>query len=147
MANFRQGAYAVRNKEKYVGKGDPRYRSGWELTFMMFLDGNENVLQWASEAVRIPYRNPLTGKQTMYVPDFLVTYRGPNNTMRAELIEIKPKAQSLVEEKMKDRDKVIVAINYAKWDAATKWARANGLQFRVINEDQIYHQGAKRRGK
>lgn len=147
MPNFRQGIYSVKNKEKYVGKGAPRYRSGWEMTFMMFLDSNDNVLQWASEAVRIPYRHPLTGKMTMYVPDFLVTYRGPNNTTRAELIEIKPKAQSIVEAKMKDRDKAIVAINYAKWDSATKWARANGLTFRVITEDQIYHQGNKKRGK
>jgi hypothetical protein len=145
MANFRQGAYAVRNREKYVGKGDPRYRSSWELTFMMFLDSNENVLQWASEAVRIPYRNPLTGKQTMYVPDFLVTYRGPNNTMRAELIEIKPKAQSLLEAKMKDRDRAIVAINHCKWEAANRWAKANGLTFRVITESDIFHQGNKKR--
>lgn len=147
MANFRQGVYSIINKEKYVGKGAPRYRSGWEMTFMMFLDSNDNVLQWASESVRIPYRHPLTGKMTMYVPDFLVTYRGPNNTMRAELIEIKPKAQSILEAKMKDRDRAIIAINYAKWDAATKWARANGLTFRVITEDQIYHQGNKKRGK
>jgi len=145
MANFRQGTYSVKNTEKYAGKGAPRYRSGWEMTFMMFLDSNDNVINWASEAVRIPYRHPLTGKHTMYVPDFLVTYRGPNNTTRAELIEIKPKAQSIVESKMKDRDKAIIAINYAKWDAATKWARAQGLTFRVITEDQIYHQGNKRK--
>jgi hypothetical protein len=144
MANFRQGAYHVKNAEKYAGKGHPRYRSGWELTFMMFLDTNDNVLQWASEPVRIPYRHPLTGKMTMYVPDFLVTYRGRNNTMVAELVEIKPKKQSIIESKMKDRDKAIIAINYCKWDAATKWARQNGLTFRVITEDQIYHQGNKK---
>ena len=79
---------------------------------MMFLDSNENVLQWASESIRIPYRHPLTGKMTNYVPDFLVTYRGPNNTTRAELIEIKPKKQSLLESKMNDRDRAIVAVNY-----------------------------------
>lgn len=145
MANFRQGAYEVRNTSKYAGKGTPRYRSGWEMTFMMFLDNNDNILQWASEPVRIPYRHPLTGKMTMYVPDFIVTYRGPNNTTRAELIEIKPKKQSIVESKMKDRDKAIIAINYAKWDAASKWAKQNGLTFRVITEDQIYHQGNKKR--
>jgi len=145
MANFRQGTYTVRNRQKYVGKGEPRYRSGWEMTFMMFLDSNDNVVNWASEAVRIPYRNPLTGKQTMYVPDFLVTYKGPNNTLKAELIEIKPKKQSLIESKMNQRDASIVAQNYAKWDAATKWARANGLMFRVITEDDIYRQGAKKR--
>lgn len=111
----------------------------------MFLDSNDNVLQWASESISIPYRNPLTGKQSMYVPDFLVTYKGPNGTTKAELIEIKPKSQSIIEEKMKDRDRVIVAINYAKWAAAEKWAKQNGLTFRVINEDQIYHQGAKKK--
>jgi len=144
MANFRQGLYEVKNASKYVGNGKPRFRSGWELTFMTFCDTNENVLQWASEPVRIPYRHPLTGKITMYVPDFIVTYRGPNNTVKAELIEIKPKSQSIVEAKMKDRDKAIVAINYSKWDAATKWARQNGLTFRVITEGDIYRQGGKK---
>lgn len=144
MPNFRQGTYTVKNVAKYVGKGTPKYRSGWELTFMIFLDSNDNVLQWASESVRIPYRNPLTGKQSIYIPDFLVTYRGRNNTTIAELIEIKPKKQSLLESKASDRDRAIVALNYAKWHQATLWCKKNGLTFRVINEDQIYHQGGKK---
>ena len=147
MANFRQGIYTVRNSGKYVGKREPRYRSGWEMTFMMFLDSNDNIVNWASESISIPYRNPITGKQSMYVPDFFVTYRGRDNTTRAELIEIKPKKQSLIESRMSDRDRAVVAVNYAKWDAATKWARRNGLSFRVINEDMIFHQGSKRTGK
>jgi len=144
MPNFRQGPYTVKNAAKYVGKGTPKYRSGWELTFMMFLDSNDNVLQWASESIRIPYRNPLTGKQSVYIPDFLVTYRGRNNTTIAELIEIKPKKQSLLESRASDRDRAIVALNYAKWHSATLWCKKNGLTFRVINEDQIYHQGGKK---
>lgn len=144
MANFRQGAYTVKNTEKYVGKGSPRYRSGWELTFMMFLDSNDNVLQWASESISIPYRNPLTGKQSMYVPDFLVMYRGRNNTTIAELIEIKPKKQSLIESKASDRDRAIVAVNYAKWASAQQWCKKNGLTFRVVTEDDIFHQGRKK---
>jgi len=147
MANFRQGIYTVKNSGKYVGKREPRYRSGWEMTFMMFLDSNDNIVNWASESISIPYRNPITGKQSMYVPDFFVTYRDRNNTTRAELIEIKPKKQSLIESRMSDRDRAVVAVNYAKWDAATKWARRNGLIFRVINEDMIFHQGSKRTGK
>ncbi len=147
MPNFRQGVYTVKNTEKYVGRGSPRYRSGWEMTFMMFLDNNDNIVQWASESISIPYRNPLTGKQSMYVPDFFVTYRDRNNQTRAELIEIKPKKQSLIESRMSDRDRAIVAVNYAKWDSATKWARRNGVTFRVINEDMIFHQGSKKTGK
>jgi hypothetical protein len=147
MPNFRQGIYTVRNPGKYVGRGTPRYRSGWEMTFMMFLDSNDNIVQWASESISIPYRNPITGKQSMYVPDFFVTYRGRDNTTRAELIEITPKKQSLIESKMSDRDRAIVAVNYAKWASAQKWCQRNGLTFRVINEDQIFHQGSKRTGK
>jgi len=147
MANFRQGVYTVRNTQKYVGKNNPRYRSGWEMTFMMFLDSNDNIVHWASESISIPYRNPITGKNSMYVPDFFVTYRTRDNTTRAELIEIKPKKQSLVEGRMSNRDRAVVAVNYAKWDAATKWARRQGLTFRVINEDQIFHQGSKKTGK
>jgi hypothetical protein len=147
MANFRQGIYTVKNPQKYVGSGQPRYRSGWEMTFMMFLDNNENIVQWASESIRIPYRNPVTGKQSMYVPDFFITYRDRTNRMRAELVEIKPKKQSLIESKMSARDGAIVAVNYAKWDAATKWCRRQGIIFRVITEDQIFHQGNKKSGK
>ena len=144
MPNSRQGLYTVKNADKYVGKGTPKYRSGWEFTFMMFLDSNDNVLQWASESVRIPYRNPLTGKQSIYIPDFLVTYRGRNNTTIAELIEIKPKKQSLLESKASDRDRAIVAVNYAKWHSATLWCKKNGLTFRVINEDMIFRQGSNK---
>lgn len=141
MAHWAQGTYTVVNREKYVGNGEPRYRSGWEFSFMKFCDSNDHVLQWASESIAIPYRHPLTGKMTQYIPDFLITYRTRNNQVRAELIEIKPKKQSVIESKMSSRDRAVVAINYAKWDAATKWARRNGLTFRVVTEQDMFHNG------
>ena len=141
MSHWAQGPYTVINREKYVGNGTPRYRSGWELSFMKFCDSNDHVLQWASESIAIPYRHPLTGKMTQYIPDFLITYRTSNNTIRAELIEIKPKKQSVIESKMSAKDRAIVAINYCKWDAASKWARKNGLTFRVITENDMFANG------
>ena len=144
MPKFHQGIYEVKNANKYMGKGKPMYRSGWERTFCMFCDNNENVINWASEPVRIPYRNPLTGKMTMYVPDFIVVYRGPNNTTKAELIEIKPRNQSVLAENMKDSQRTTIAINYSKWQAASIWAKQNGLSFRVLTELDIFHQGRKK---
>jgi len=141
MIRWAQRNYVIINREKYAGNGTPRYRSGWELSFMKFCDTNDHVLQWASESIAIPYRHPITGKVTQYIPDFLITYRNRDNTMRAELIEIKPKSQSVIESKMNSRDRAVVAINYAKWDAATKWARKNGLSFRVITENDMFHNG------
>jgi hypothetical protein len=143
MSKFAQGAYVVKNKQKYVGRGTPRYRSGWEHAFMRFLDNNDHILQWASESISIPYRNPITGKQSIYVPDFLITYKNRNNQMIAEVIEIKPKKQSVVESKMKANERAVVAVNYAKWDSATKWCRKQGLLFRVITEDDMFRNGNK----
>jgi hypothetical protein len=139
--NWAQGNYQIQNPAKYVGKGSPRYRSGWELSFMRFCDTNDHILQWASESIAIPYRSPLTGKMKNYIPDFLITYRTRNNSVKAELIEIKPRGQSVIEEKMKSRDRAVVAVNYAKWDAATKWAKRNGLSFRVITENDMFANG------
>lgn len=141
--NWVQGHYTLKNPAKYVGTGKPIFRSGWEQAFMRFCDNNDHILQWASESVKIPYRHPLTGKMTIYVPDFLITYRNKHNLIVGELIEIKPKKQSIIESKMNSRDRAVVAINYAKWDQATRWARKNGLTFRVLNEDQIFHNGGK----
>jgi hypothetical protein len=143
MSKFAQGSYVIKNPAKYVGLGAPRYRSGWEHAFMRFCDSNEHVLQWASESISIPYRNPITGKQSIYIPDFLITYRTRDNRMVAELIEIKPKKQSIIESKASAKERAVVAVNYAKWDAATKWAKRNGLVFRVVTEDQLFRNGDK----
>lgn len=142
MTRYAQGIYKPINPQKYAGKRDPRYRSSWELSFMRFCDNNDYVLQWVSESISIPYRHPLTGKMTMYVPDFLITYCNKRNEMKAELIEIKPRKQSVIEGKMKDHERAVVAVNYAKWAAAQKWAARNGMTFRVITEDQLFRNGS-----
>jgi len=142
MAKFAQGLFTPKNSQKYVGKHIPRYRSGWELTFMMFLDSNSSIIQWASESVRIPYRNPLTGKASTYVPDFLVLYENKYKKQIAELVEIKPKKQSLIESRTASaRDRAIVAVNHAKWASARAWCSQNGLTFRVINENDLFYNG------
>ena len=143
MSKFAQGVFRPMNAAKYVGKGTPRYRSGWELAFMQFCDNNNHVLQWASESIVIPYRHPFTGRMTNYIPDFLVVYADKNGRQRAELVEIKPKKQSIIESKASNRDRAVVAVNYAKWDAATKWCRRQGLAFRVVTEEDIFRNGRK----
>jgi hypothetical protein len=142
---FAQGKYTPVNSSKYVGKKDPTYRSGWELTFCQFCDNNPNVIQWASESISIPYKNPLTGRNTFYVPDFFIVYQDKNNKKRAELIEVKPRAQTTMENAKSIHDKAAVAVNHAKWVAANAWAKQNGIVFRVITEADIFHQGNKRR--
>lgn len=142
---FSSGIYTVKNPEKYVGGRSPTYRSSWEHTFMMFCDNNPAVEQWSSEPVKIPYRDPLTGKNTVYVPDFLIVYVDRNSKKHAELIEIKPTKQT-VREKVGSNpyNQAQYVKNMAKWSAAADWCKLRGIQFRVINEGDIFHNPKKR---
>ena len=45
---FAQGAFKLKNPEKYVGNGTPRYRSSWEFAVMKMCDENPGIQQWAS---------------------------------------------------------------------------------------------------
>lgn len=143
--NYAQGKFQIKNPAKYIGKGSsPTYRSGWEFAFMQFCDNNPAILQWASESINIPYRNPFTGKNTIYVPDFLIIYVDARQQRHAELIEIKPSTETTMEAARSARDKAYVALNHAKWQAAQAWCKHNGLRFRVVTEHEIFHQGKKR---
>ena len=139
MSKFAQGQFVVKNPHKYAGKGAPRFRSGWEFAFMTFCDNNEHIVQWASESISIPYRNPITGKQSIYVPDFFITYRTKNNTMIAELVEIKPKAQAVMELARSQQEKAAVALNMCKWAAAQAWCKRMGATFRLLTEEEIFN--------
>ena len=145
MAKWAQGTYTPKNSDKYIGKHTPRYRSGWELTFMTFCDSNDHVLYWASESIRIPYRNPFTGKPSTYVPDFFVVYEDRNGRQNAEVVEIKPKKQSIIESKAASaKDRAIVALNHAKWQAAAAYCKQQGFKFRVITENDLFLNGKGR---
>ena len=142
MGKWAQGIYTVKNPAKYVGKHDPKYRSGWELTFMMFCDTNKNVLYWASEALTIPYLNPITGKKTIYIPDFFVVYENRFGKKLAEVVEIKPKKESLIESRTASaKNKLTVLINHAKWQAAMAYCKQHGYTFRVITENDLFVNG------
>jgi hypothetical protein len=144
MAHFAQGKYNLKQPQKYVGRKTPTYRSSWEFAFMRFCDEHPNVAQWASEAVRIPYRNPLTGKHTIYVPDFFVAYVDRNGKKRVEIIEVKPANQTIKEKVGRSRhNQAHWILNQAKWEAATAWCKQQGVYFRVVNETDIFHQGTR----
>lgn len=136
---YHQGFYKLNNPEKYVGAGQPKFRSGWERVFMNFCDNNPSIQQWASESIKIPYRDPLTGKNTIYVPDFFIVYVDKNMKKHAELIEIKPIKQTFREHVGRNPyDQAQYVKNLAKWEAATNFCRKQGIKFRVINEDDIF---------
>ena len=144
MGKYAQGKFQIQNPDKYIGKGDPTYRSSWEFAFMQFCDNNPAVVQWASEAIHVNYRNPFTGKNTIYVPDFLIIYIDKNGKRHGEVIEVKPSKETTMEAAKTQRDKAAVALNMFKWEAARKFCAAQGIKFRIVNEQDIFHGDKKR---
>ena len=93
---FARGKFTMKNPHKYVGTKSPIYRSSWEWSFMNFCDSHASIQKWASEAIAIPYRDPLTSRQTIYVPDFFIQYLDAQGRIMVELIEVKPSSQTFL---------------------------------------------------
>ena len=92
-----KGRYQPARPEKY--RGDPRnivYRSLWERRVMVEFDTNDNVLEWASEEIQIPYVSPIDGKRHRYFPDFVVKMRDRDGKVIVKMIEVKPLAQTII---------------------------------------------------
>lgn len=142
MANkFAKGKFVMKNPEKYVGNKVPTYRSSWEWSFMNFCDTNASVQKWASEAISIPYKDPLTGRNTIYVPDFFIQYVDKFGRMHVELIEIKPASQTILERVGKNKyNQAQFVKNQAKWANASLWCKQQGIKFRILNENDIFSQ-------
>jgi len=145
MSKYAQGIFNPKNPEKYIGRGSIHYRSSWELTFMNLCDNHPFIKQWASESIRIPYQNPFTGKNTIYVPDFFIVYEDQDGNSHKELIEIKPSKEITMESARSHRDKLAVTLNHAKWHAAFNWCERMGIKFRIVSENEIFYQGKKKK--
>lgn len=145
MSRWARGKFQLKNPDKYVGNHLPTYRSSWEWHFMTFCDKDPRIMKWASEAIKIPYKDPFTGRQTIYVPDFFIQYADKTGRVQVELIEVKPASQTLLEKAGKNRNNQLQwAKNQVKWRAAQAWCSRQGIKFRVLNENDLFHNGSMR---
>jgi len=142
--NYKQGTYEVKNKNKYVGKGNPRFLSSFELQCFLYMDNNPNVIEWGSENVVVKYYDHLKEKYRRYMVDLYVKYKDRHGNIKTELVEIKPYNETLPPTKGKKRQDVFenqqmtYITNQEKWKAATEYAKDRGWTFRVITERDIF---------
>ena len=135
------GRFLPKNPQKYRGNpGNIIYRSTWECRVMNWLDTNENILEWGSEELIIPYRSPVDGKIHRYFPDFYVKVKQKDDTIRVMILEVKPHRQTIEPVKKKRVTKqyinevVTYGVNKAKWEAATEFCKDRGWSFKVLTE-------------
>ena len=134
-----KGKFRPQNIKKYKGNyKNIVYRSGWELSFMKYLDRQPEVLLWSSEEIIIPYKDPIDGKWHRYFPDFWVRTKTSES-----LIEIKPKKQTKPpKENPKHRRRFLKEVrvwgkNQAKWKAAQEFCEEKGWKWQIITEDTL----------
>ena len=139
-----KGKYQPSFPKKY--KGNPSnivYRSLWERKFMVYCDKNENILEWASEEIALPYRSPLDNKIHRYYPDFYIKVKESNGVIKKMLIEVKPKKQCVEPIRPKRKTKGYIyevkeyARNQTKWKAAKDFCEDRQWEFKVITEDEL----------
>lgn len=143
MGKWHSGEFTPKNPGKYIGQNTPKYKSSWELTMMNLCDNHPYILNWAYESIHIPYKNPLTQRQSIYIPDFLLIYMDKTGRQHSELIEVKPITQTLQERARTRNDRLAVVLNHTKWKAAEAFCRRHQIKFRILTEEQIYRQHRK----
>lgn len=141
--SYKQGIYKPTFPEKYKGTLPIVYRSGLELQFSRWCDRNQNVIQWGSESVVIPYISPLDGKLHRYFIDYVLSLK-VKEEIKKYIVEVKPSKQTQPPTNSGNKkrstilyEQVQYAKNMAKWDAAKKWAEKRSWNFIVITEKDI----------
>ena len=139
-----KGKYRPSHPKKY--KGDPTgivFRSLWERKLMVYCDNNQNVLEWASEEIALPYKSPVDNKFHRYFPDFYMKVKENNGAIKKYIIEVKPLKQCSPPKKPKRQTKGYLyeayeyAKNQAKWQAATSFCKDRQWEFKVITEKEL----------
>ena len=129
---------------KYAGdSGNIICRSSWERKFCQWCDLNENVLQWGSEELPIPYLSPVDNRIHKYYPDFIIKIKENTGKIKTYVIEVKPKKQTAPPKKKKRETKGYLyemstyAVNQAKWKAASEYCRDRRIEFKIITEQEL----------
>ena len=130
------------NKSKYLGDvNNIVYRSSWELKMMRWCDRNPSVLKWNSEDVVIKYFSKADNKMRNYHMDFYVVCRTIKGDISKILIEVKPYSQTIPPKKRGRKSEqtylseiYTYQVNKDKWEHAEKFARQNGMIFKIFDE-------------
>jgi len=139
-----KGKFKPSFPEKY--DGDPTnivYRSLWELKFLRYCDLNENILEYSSEEIVIPYMDRSTNRVRRYFPDAYIKVKQPDGTIKKYLIEIKPSKQTIPPPKPKRQTRRYIAEamefvkNQSKWEAAREYCKDRMMEFKILTEHDL----------
>lgn len=136
------------------------FRSSWEKIMCNWLDLNNNILEWGSEIVEIPYYSSIDNKTHRYITDFLFTCKDRQGNIMKYLVEVKPESQvpklnengQIIFPKLEPTKKgkltqnridrwqeycTVLKKNKEKWEQARIWCKKNGYIFKLVTEEEL----------
>lgn len=140
-----KGPWKPKNPRKYVGDSNKIiFRSLWERQAFRWCDENPNVKKWNSEDTVIKYFCPTDKKYHRYHMDLTIQWKDDSIT----LVEIKPEKETKAPKARRKTKRYLnevttFAKNSAKWEAAAKFAKQNGIKFEIWTEHTLRAKGMK----
>ena len=136
-----KGRFKPKQSKKYIGNPTKIvYRSLLEKRFMLYCDKTDDILEWGSEEVIVPYRWTFDNRMHRYFVDFIVKLKNKDGIVETLLIEVKPKRQCSPPKKKSKRylsEMKTYSKNADKWKAATEYAENKGWKFIIITDETL----------
>ena len=136
-----KGYFTPSDPSKYIGNWKKIFfRSLWERKIMIWCDTSDNVLEWGSEEITIPYKCPTDRKFHRYYPDFYIKIIN-NGEIKTQIVEVKPKKQTNPPTRGRKKRRTYLieskawAKNQAKWKAAVEFCKDRKWEFHIITEN------------
>jgi hypothetical protein len=105
---------------------------------MKWCDQNDQIVEWGSEEMFIPYRSPVDGRLHRYFVDFYIKVND-----QKYLIEIKPekftREPKIPKRKTKQflNEVITWGVNQAKWKAAEEFCLDRNWKFMILTEKEL----------
>lgn len=133
--------FVPKNPQKWINANNIIARSNLEKRFFKFFDTNESIIMVASEEMFVSYVSPVDNKIHRYFVD--VVYKTKDG--RKFMAEIKPDSQTREPNRPKTQkgnksylnESLTYMINDAKWKAAEKFCKDNGMIFVKLTEKNL----------
>jgi len=141
---YKQGMFTPLSPTKYKGSQPIVYRSEPELLLMKWMDKHPSIIEWSSESIIIPYIKPTDNRVHRYYMDFSCVFQDAKGNRVRYLIEYKPSKQTVAPKDTAGKssttllkEKIMFAVNMAKWNAAKSFAENQGYKFLIITEKNL----------
>lgn len=140
-SKYESGYYSPKYPDKY--RGDLKkiiYRSSYERRMCQFCDFTDSVIEWSSEPIAIMYTSMYDNRRHKYWVDFWVKL----NNGKEFIVEVKPSMKLKKPRKTKRNIKSFneaakeYLVNYSKFQAASQFAKASGMEFIIADENFLF---------